>query len=140
MYEWTVRWLLRLHPGKCEAITLTNKRSPITFSYSIGLHSVSWVKQVKYLGLYVSPKLDWSLQCKHAASRATARLNRLRRVMYGSSPIAKAIAYKSLIRPHLEYACQVWSPYTSKNINLLESVQRRTSRWICSKWNPLLCT
>ena len=140
VYEWTVRWLLRLHPGKCEAITLTNKRSPITFSYSIGLHSVSWVKQVKYLGLYVTPKLDWSLQCKHAASRATACLNRLRRVMYGSSPIAKAIAYKSLIRPHLEYACQVWSPYTNKNINLLESVQRRASRWICSKWNPLLCT
>ena len=28
VYEWTVRWLLHLHPGKCEAITITNKRSP----------------------------------------------------------------------------------------------------------------
>ena len=89
---------------------------------------------------YVTPKLDWLLQCKHAASKATACQNRLRRVMYGSSPIAKAIAYKSLIRPHLEYACQVWSPYTNKNINLLESVQHRALRWIYSKWNPLLCT
>ena len=140
VYEWSVCWLLRLHPGKCEAINITNKRSPITFSYSIGPHSISWVKQAKYLGLYVTPKLDWSLQCKHAASRATACLNRLRRIMYSSSPIAKAIAYKCLIRPHLEYACQVWSPYTNKNINLLESIQRRASRWIYSKWNPLLCT
>ena len=80
--------------GKCEAINITNKRSPITFSYSIGPHSISWVKQAKYLGLYVTPKLDWSLQCKHAASRATACLNRLRQIMYSSSPIAKAIAYK----------------------------------------------
>ena len=93
VYEWSVRWLLRLHPGKCEAINITNKRSPITFSYSIGPHSISWVKQAKYLGLYVTPKLDWSLQCKHAASRATACLNRLRRIMYSSSPIAKAIAF-----------------------------------------------
>ena len=45
VYEWSVCWLLRLHPGKCEAINITNKRSPITFSYSIGPHSISWVKQ-----------------------------------------------------------------------------------------------
>ena len=74
----------------------------------------------------------------HAASRATACLNRLRRIMYGSSPIAKAIAFKCLVRPHLEYACQVWSPYTNKNIDLLESVQCRASRWIYSKWDPLV--
>ena len=58
--------------------------------------------------------------------------------MYSSSPIAKAIAFKCLVRPHLEYACQVWSPYPNKNIDLLESVQRRASHWIYSNWDPLV--
>ena len=40
------------------------------------------------------------------------------------------------MRPHLEYACPVWSPFTSSNIKLIESVQCRAARWICSTWNP----
>jgi len=29
------------------------------------------------------------------------------------------------------YACVVWSPYTAKDINLLEAVQKRGLRWAC---------
>ena len=39
--------------------------------------------------------------------------------------------YKALVRPHLEYAAQVWSPYMVKDIQLLEKVQRFALR-ICS--------
>ena len=36
--------------------------------------------------------------------------------------------FKSLVRPVLEYAAPVWSPYQKKDIESLEKVQRRTSR------------
>ena len=58
--------------------------------------------------------------------------------MFGASFSAKNIAYKCVVRPHLEYACPVWSPFTSANIKLIESVQCRAAHWICSTWNPQL--
>ena len=36
--------------------------------------------------------------------------------------------YKSLVRPILEYACTVWSPYLVKDKLVIEKVQRRASR------------
>ena len=35
-----------------------------------------------------------------------------------------------LVRPHLEYAQSVWSPYYSKDIEQIENVQRRASKKI----------
>ena len=32
--------------------------------------------------------------------------------------------YLSLVRPHLEYAAQLWDPYAQKDIYKLESVQK----------------
>ena len=38
--------------------------------------------------------------------------------------------YKSLVRPHLDYCIQAWRPFKQKDIDLLESIQRRMSRII----------
>ena len=35
-----------------------------------------------------------------------------------------------MVRPILEYACTVWSPYTKKDIQILEAVQRSAARFV----------
>ena len=40
--------------------------------------------------------------------------------------------YESMVRPHFEYASQVWDPHLQKDINLLEGVQKIVLR-MCSK-------
>ena len=36
----------------------------------------------------------------------------------------------SLVRPHLDYACQAWNPHFQRDIDVLERVQRRATRMI----------
>ena len=41
-----------------------------------------------------------------------------------------ALLFKSLVRPHLVFANQVWSPYLQKHIQEIENVQRRATKLI----------
>ena len=40
--------------------------------------------------------------------------------------------YKSLVRPHLEYATGVWSPQYKKDMIAIENIQRRATRLLPS--------
>ena len=90
-----------------------------------------------YLGIHVNSKLTWSNHCRIIASKATKLLNVLCRTTFGCLTLAKDVAYKSIVRPSMEYACEVWNPHTEKDCALLDAIQNRAARWILkSQWDP----
>ena len=135
--SWTTKWQLRLNASKCGVFPISNKRKPLTYKYEINGAIISWISIVKYLGVYIQSNLSWSHHCRTVSVKARQSLNYLRHSIWGATTAVKSVAYKSLVRPLLEYACQVWNPHTARDKSVLEAVQRRAAKWACgSRWDP----
>lgn len=92
------------------------------------------VTEYKYLGILITSDLSWTPHIKKVVGKANQRLGYIRRVLKLASPATKLTAYKVLVRPILEYACEVWDPYLKDSVSKLEQVQRRALRFIYSRY------
>ena len=71
-----------------------------------------------------------SEQCRIAASKGNQVLGMIRRnITYKEKSLIVPL-YKAIVRPHLEYCIQAWSPYLRKDIYMLEKIQRRATKLI----------
>ena len=52
-----------------------------------------------------------------------------------SNPATLLNFYLSLVHPHVEYASQVWSPYTARDIAKLGNVQKFVLRMSSHNWS-----
>lgn len=118
-------------------MTISRKKAPLTFQYSINGRCLSAVNCYKYLGLIITSDLRWNEHITFIEKKAMKKLGYLRRSLRQSTQEIKLLAYKTYIRPLLEYACVVWDPYTKKNIDKLENLQRKSARFIFRSYNRL---
>lgn len=62
-------------------------------------------------------------------------LGYLRRTLKTSTKEIKLLAYKTYVRPILEYASVVWDPHTQVNITKLENIQRKAIRFVHNSYS-----
>ena len=95
------------------------------------LHNVELesVQAAKYLGVTIADDLSWSKHIDITTKKANQTLGFLKRSIRVHNKDLKSVAYKTLVRPQLEYASTVWYPHTTTDINKVEAVQRRAARW-----------
>jgi len=90
-----------------------------------------WLKsspKEKDLGVLVDEKPNMSRQCALAAQKANHILGCITRSVASRAREGILPLYSALMRPHLEFCIQLWSPQHKKDMEVLERVQRRPQR------------
>ena len=68
--------------------------------------------------------MDWGQHISEISSKATKTLGFLLRNLDFAPKSTKEVAYKTLVRPKLEYAAPIWNPHSKLQINQVEKVLR----------------
>ena len=125
--KWVDRNHLTLNAGKCKCMVISRLRRRSVPFHPLKLHmqTMERVSQYKYLGVLINEDLTWSSHINEISNKARRMVGLLYRQFYAwTSTPALLKLYTTLVRPRLEYASQVWSPYLIKDVQRLEDIQK----------------
>ena len=126
--NWSRKWLLKFNALKCKAVHFGHSNP--NHVYSLNDNPLDSSPEEKDLGVHVSNNFKFSSHISKIASKANSVLGRINRAFTFKDKELMKQLYTSMVRPHLEYAVQSWSPYLKKDIYALEQIQRRATRII----------
>ena len=109
-------------------------RSIVDRDYYLGGTKLDRVAVEKDVGVLISHNLSWNHHVDLISLKAQRMLNLLYRTYRDVRDIrTKKLLYITWVRSRMEYASVVWLPHTKKNINSLEQVRRRATRFILGR-------
>ena len=83
----------------------------MSYDYNINESQLESVNQYKYLGVTLCRDLKWNDHIGSVVGKAGGRLRFIGRILGKCNQATKEIAYKSLVRPILEYCSGMGDPY-----------------------------
>ena len=85
-------------------------------------------KREKDLGVIFRSDLSWKDHILEITARSNRILGSLKKAFVSRDSHLWKHLYISLVRPHLEYEVQIWSPTKEMDIGLIEKVQARATK------------
>ena len=127
--EWCVSNRMFLNVSKCKVVRFTNKRNPVIYNYTIHNSTLPSAESTTDLGVIFSSNGSFGQHIDHVVLKSLRTLGFINRISKDFiTPTSYTLLYKALVRPLLEYASPIWSPYTQCDVKLLESVQHKFLR------------
>jgi hypothetical protein len=128
LQKWTEDWNMAFNLPKCGIMHL-GYGNPLNDYYLNGT-VLNKIDKEKDLGIIIQNNLKTSQQCIEAVKKANRSLGLIKRNIQTKTPEIITRLYKSIVRPHLEYAVQAWSPWLRKDIDAIEKVQKSATKMI----------
>ena len=132
---WASKWGMRFQPVKCNMMQLTKKHNKIQASYTLEGTVLDNVESIKYPGVTITSDLKWNSHIRNACAKANRTLGFLRRNLFSCPQDVKEAAYKSMVRPILEYGSTVWDPHCNGLDDELENVQMYAARFVTRNYS-----
>ena len=132
--SWQDKWLLKFNTkdNKCKVIH-AGKNNPCN-QYYMGDVLLPVVETEKDLGVTISKNLDFIDYINSSINKANSMIAWVTRTFVSREKEVMLKIYKSMIRPHIEYCVQLWSPLPAHGnwrlILAIEDVQRKFTRLI----------
>lgn len=130
LIDWSDKWLLRFHPDKCIAMNLGRDFLTEDRIYDMNGQELKKTDCEKDLGVFIDRDLKFDKHiaaCVSKANKIFAIINKT--FDYMDAEMFKML-FKSLVRPHLEYAAPIWSPHHEYLKTSIERVQKRATKRI----------
>ena len=132
LVSWSNKWLMRFNSKKCKILHLGRNNPNHDYFMNEGndRNKLSSTDCEKDLGVNIDPLLSFDKHINLICSKARSLSGMILRNMISRSCEILVPLFKALVRPHLEYANAVWSPYKQKHIKLIEQIQRNYTRMV----------
>ena len=126
--EWSERWQMPFNTGKCKTLHVGGQN--LRNEYHLQGSLISPSERELDLGVVMTSEFKFGAQCIAAERKAQKVLGYIKRVFIHRNRQTVMTLYKSLVRPHLEYAVQFWSPTYRCDVDRLERIQARVTKLV----------
>jgi hypothetical protein len=86
--------------------------------------------QEKDIGVLVAENLSFNKHIQNQVNKANSIMELIRRTYTYLDEQSFKYLFQALVRPHIEYAEAVWSPFKVGDIKKIENVQRRATKQV----------
>lgn len=131
--DWCFKWQLVISIHKCHLLCVrSNKSHSVPQAPSITLMDteLSASEVVCDLGIHIDKHLKFDKHISLIVKKAMSRLHLLLKCFQTKNPTLLVRAFKTYVRPILDYGSPVWSPHHQYLIDKIEKVQKYFTKQI----------
>ena len=133
IHDWTISNRLTINSSKTEMIQFSNKVIPETNEQVIlNGNRVGFVDSVKFLGVYLDNKVNFSVHVNHVLSKISKHAGILYKIKYNLTNSARIKYYNSFVLPYLNFNILHWGSTNENHLYPLKIIQKRIVRTIAN--------
>ena len=131
LMKWSRLWLLGFNVPKCSVLHM-GKNNPENKYYMDPGCELATTSAEKDIGVTFTKELNFNVHISNVVKKGNQMAGLIRRTFTYMDCDMFTKLFKSIVRPHLEYANVVWHPLQKGHQELLEGVQRRATKMVDS--------
>ena len=131
---WSRLWNLLFNESKSVHLCYSKQGLTDTHNYTLNGSEVIQKETHRDLGIIMCADLSWNSHCVSLCQKSYKILGLLCRSFSNHSVKVRKQLYLTLVRSKITYCSPIWRPNLIKDIDMLEKIQRRATKYILSDY------